>query len=63
MDTEKMICQITKIAVVTAIGFLAIPPLMQKYGNKLYRFWLEQDEIDLENTGPEIVKKKEAKEK
>ena len=62
MSTEKTVYWIIGIAAVTVIGFLVIPPLMKKYGNKLYKSSLKKDEIDFENMGPEIVKKEETKE-
>ena len=63
MSTEKEDRWINKVLIATAISFFVISPLMKKYGNKLYKSWLEQDETDLESKGPEIVKKKETKEK
>ena len=62
MSTEKTIYWIIGIAAVTVIGFLVIPPLMKKYGNKFYKSSLKKDEIDFEDMGPEIVKKEETKE-
>lgn len=62
MSTEKTVYWIIGIAAVMVIGFLVIPPLMKKYGNKLYKSSLKKDEIDFENMGPEIVKKEETKE-
>ena len=60
--TEKTVCLVFGIAALTLIGFLMIPPLMQKYSNKIYKLSLKKDEIDYENLGPEIVKKNGAKE-
>lgn len=62
MSTEKTVYWIIGIAAVMVIGFLVIPPLIKKYGNKLYKSSLKKDEIDFENMGPEIVKKEETKE-
>ncbi len=62
MSTEKTVYWIIGIAAVMVIGFLVIPPLMKKYGNKLYKSSLKKDEIDFENMRPEIVKKEEKKE-
>lgn len=39
----------------TAAGFMFIPPLIQKYGNKAYKASLKNEEIDFDNMGPEIV--------
>ena len=39
----------------TVAGFIFIPPLIQKYGNKVYKASLKREVIDFENMGPEIV--------
>ena len=39
----------------TAAGFIIIPPLIKKYGTKVYRNTLNSSEIDFDNMGPEIV--------
>ena len=39
----------------TVAGFIFIPPLIQKYGNKAYKKSLKNDEIDFNEMGPEIV--------
>ena len=57
MDSKKTICIIAGILAVTAIGFLVIPPLVNKYSNKIYKATTSKKEIDFENLGPEIVKK------
>lgn len=41
--------------VLTVAGFVIIPPLIQKYGNKVYRKSLKNDEINFDDMGPEIV--------
>lgn len=61
MSTRKPICRIIGIIVLMAVGFLAIPPLMEKYSNKIYKFSLKKDNIDFENIGPEVVNKEESK--
>ena len=43
----------------TAIGFIVIPPLLDKYANKAYKSSLNKEEIDFDNMGPEIVSSKE----
>lgn len=42
-------------SVLTVVGFLVIPPLIQKYGNKAYKKSLNMDDIDFDEMGPEIV--------
>jgi len=39
----------------TVSGFIVIPPLIQKYGNKAYKASLRREVIDFDNMGPEIV--------
>lgn len=39
----------------TFAGFLIIPPLIKKYGNKTYKKSLSTEEIDFDDMGPEIV--------
>lgn len=58
MRTEKNVYWLIGIVAVTLIGFLVIPTLMNKIGNKLYKASLKNDEIDFENMEPKIVKKK-----
>lgn len=45
--------------VLTTVGFIVIPRLLDKYANKAYRFSLKKEEIDFDNMGPEIVPSKE----
>ncbi len=42
-------------AALTVAGFIVIPPLIQKYGNKAYKASLRREVIDFDNMGPEIV--------
>lgn len=39
----------------TVAGFIFIPPLIKKYGNKVYKNSLDTDDIDFDDMGPEIV--------
>ncbi len=62
MDTDKTIWWVIGFIAVTVIGFLVIPPLIKKYGNKIYRSSLKNEVIDFDNMGPEIVKKDKGEE-
>ncbi len=62
MNTEKIIHWEIGVVAVAVIGVLVIPPLMKKYGSKLYKSSAKKDEIDFDNLGPEIVKKNDDKE-
>ena len=44
--------------VLTAVGSIVIPHLLDKYANKAYKFSLKKEEIDYDNMGPEIVPSK-----
>lgn len=39
----------------TLVGFIIAPPLIKKYGNKVYKKSLDTDDIDFDDMGPEIV--------
>lgn len=39
----------------TVAGFLVIPPLIQKYGNKVYKKLLKTNDIDFGDMGSVIV--------
>ena len=39
----------------TAAGLIVIPPLVAKYANKSYKSSLENESIDFDDMGPEIV--------
>lgn len=42
-------------SVLTVAGFIIIPPLIKKYGNKVYKKLLNTEDIDFDDMGPEIV--------
>lgn len=42
-------------AALTVAGFVLIPPLLQKYSNKVYKTSLKRENIDFDNMGPEII--------
>lgn len=46
----------------TVIGFVVIPPLIDKYSSKVYKSFPKKNEIDFDNLGPEIVEKNESQE-
>ena len=50
---------LTGTAALTIAGAIIIPPLLRKYGNKLYKSSIKNEEIDFDNLGPEIVRKEE----
>lgn len=45
--------------VLTVVGFIVIPPIIDKVSTKAYKLSVQSEEIDIENLEPEIVKKSE----
>ena len=43
------------IVVLMVLGFIVIPPLIDKCSKKMYRASLKKEEIDFDNMGPEII--------
>lgn len=39
----------------TIAGFLLVPPVIEKYGRKAYKRLLNEEEIDFDDMGPEII--------
>lgn len=56
-STAKRVLTVVGGIALTIVGFMVIPSLIQKYGNKLAKRSYENDEIDFESMGPEIVRK------
>lgn len=52
--TSKVLMLVGGVAL-TVAGFIVIPPLIDKYSNKMYKASLKNEEIDFDNMGPEIV--------
>ncbi len=55
MSDKKKIVLVVVFVVVLIAGIIVIPRLLKKYTGKLYKN--THGEIDLENMGPEIIKK------
>lgn len=41
--------------VLTIAGFIIIPPLIKKYGDKVYKKSLKTENLDFDDMGPEIL--------
>ena len=54
-DRYSKVAWVVAGSALTVAGFIFIPPLIQKYGNKAYKKSLKNDEIDFNEMGPEIV--------
>lgn len=50
------------VAALTVAGFIVIPPLIKKYGNKAYKKSISTEDVDFDNMGPKIVSHEDAKE-
>ncbi len=46
---------------ITVAGFVVVPSLSRTCSNKLYKMSIKKDKIDIENLGPEIVRKDDKK--
>lgn len=46
---------VTAGVALTVAGFIFIPPLIQKYGNKAYKASMKREIVDFDNMGPEII--------
>lgn len=59
MKSKKTIFLAAGFVALTAVGFIVIPPLVKKYSSELYKASAKVSEKEIENLGPEIVKKEE----
>ena len=62
MSSGKTLCWVLGVIAITVVGIIVIPPLLKKYGVKLYKSSAKKEEIDFDNLGPEIVKKDKTEE-
>ena len=51
----------TAVAALTVVGFIVIPPLIDKFSTKAYKVSLKKEDIDFDEMGPEIVPKDKEK--
>lgn len=58
MSSGKTLCWVLGAIATTVVGIIVIPPLLKKCGVKLYKSSAKKEEIDFDNLGPEIVKKR-----
>ncbi len=59
--TEKILILLGAVALMV-VGFLVIPPFIDKCSKKLYKASLKNEEIDFDDMGPEIIPKEEEEE-
>ena len=57
MKKQNIALWIVGSIILTAISFVVIPKLIKKYGDKVYKSSLQNEEIDVDEMGPEMVKK------
>lgn len=58
-STAEKILIILGAATLMVVGFMVIPPLIDKCSKKLYKASLKNEEIDFDDMGPEIIPKDE----
>ncbi len=51
----KNVLMLIGCAALTIAGFIIIPKLIKKYSRKVYKKSLEDEEIDFDDMGPEII--------
>ena len=56
-STMKKILMFLGAAALMVVGFIVIPPFIDKCANKLYKASLKKEEIDFDDMGPEIILK------
>lgn len=56
-NLEKILMFVA-VTSLTVVGFIVIPPLIDKYANKVYKASLKKEEIDFDDMGPEIIPKR-----
>ena len=56
MNKKIMLCFAAAVVTI-AFGVIIIPPIISKYGNKLYKSSLSTEKINFDDLGPEVVKK------
>lgn len=54
-STTKKILIFLAAATLTLIGFIVIPPLIDKCAKRVYKASLKKEEIDFDDMGPEII--------
>lgn len=57
MKNKTMVWYVLGFVTLLVIGVLVVPVVMRRLSNKLYKASNDENEIDFENLGPEIVKK------
>lgn len=61
-SVKKALAMIAGGVILTGIGVLVIPPILKKTSSKVYKKSLENEEIDFDDMGPEIVPKEQNQE-
>lgn len=60
-NITKKVLLFTAVAALTVVGFIVIPPLIDKFSTKAYKVSLKKEDIDFDEMGPEIVPKDKEK--
>lgn len=59
---KQKVMRVIGSIVLSIIGFIVIPSIINKYGIKVYKHSMKKGKVDFDNLGPKIVKKGETKE-
>ncbi len=59
---KKKTINILSTIALTAIGFIIIPPLLNKVSTVIYKEAMKKEKIDIDGLQPEIIKKRHIKE-
>ena len=61
-STSRKLVFVATGMILTVVGFIFIPPFIQKCGNKVYKSSLKKEKIDFDEMGPEIISQTEDQE-
>ena len=59
---KRKIAMVACGAALTTVGFVVIPPILNRISRKAYKASVDTSDIDFDDMGPEIVKKSDAPE-
>lgn len=54
-NKKKRMTYVAVASTLTVAGFIVMPRLIKKYGNKIYKESLEKEKINFDDMGPEVI--------
>jgi len=57
--SAEKILMFLAFVVLTVVGFIVIPPIIDRIASKVYKASLKKEEIDFDDMGPEIITNEE----